>query len=186
MVGAIDIAEFAWAIENLLNKIIENTLQRSPGNPRHRPRRRGRSPASWWMRSRRVRRAPARAQAIVDRAHALAANKAGQSATTATMEILERTLETRRDDLNAATGRVPTLQAPEPQAAPAEPSAESSSIEDSMEVVEDWALNEQDGGGENIVLSAPEEDSQHRHAAARHLQPRNTGEHRRGVALRRD
>src|SRR5207342_3174263 len=30
MVGAIDISEFAWAIENLLNKIIENTLQRSP------------------------------------------------------------------------------------------------------------------------------------------------------------
>ena len=30
MVGATDIAEFAWAIENLLNKIIENTLQRSP------------------------------------------------------------------------------------------------------------------------------------------------------------
>src|SRR5262245_20665428 len=30
MVGATDIAEFAWAIENLLNKVIENTLQRSP------------------------------------------------------------------------------------------------------------------------------------------------------------
>src|SRR4029077_14222462 len=30
MVGATDISEFAWSIENLLNKIIENTLQRSP------------------------------------------------------------------------------------------------------------------------------------------------------------
>src|SRR6478609_2412490 len=30
MVGATDISEFAWAIENLLNKVIENTLQRSP------------------------------------------------------------------------------------------------------------------------------------------------------------
>ena len=30
MVGATDISEFAWAVENLLNKVIENTLQRSP------------------------------------------------------------------------------------------------------------------------------------------------------------
>ena len=30
MVGATDISEFAWAIENLLNRVIENTLQRSP------------------------------------------------------------------------------------------------------------------------------------------------------------
>jgi chemosensory pili system protein ChpA (sensor histidine kinase/response regulator) len=30
MVGATDISEFAWSIENLLNKIIENTLHRSP------------------------------------------------------------------------------------------------------------------------------------------------------------
>jgi HPt (histidine-containing phosphotransfer) domain-containing protein len=30
MVGATDISEFAWAIENLLNKVIENTLARSP------------------------------------------------------------------------------------------------------------------------------------------------------------
>jgi chemosensory pili system protein ChpA (sensor histidine kinase/response regulator) len=30
MVGATDVSEFAWSIENLLNRIIENTLQRSP------------------------------------------------------------------------------------------------------------------------------------------------------------
>ena len=30
MVGATDVAEFAWSVEDLLNKIIENTLQRSP------------------------------------------------------------------------------------------------------------------------------------------------------------
>jgi chemosensory pili system protein ChpA (sensor histidine kinase/response regulator) len=153
MVGAIDIAEFAWAIENLLNKIIENTLQRSPAILA--TIRDATAIAGELVNALEAGQgAPAKVQAIVDRAHALAANKAGQSAQTATMEILERTLETRRDDVNAATGRVPTLQAaPEPQA-PAESSAKGS-----IEVVEDWAFNDQNGGGEDIVLSAPEEDS---------------------------
>ena len=97
-------------------------------------------------------------QAIVDRAHALAANKAGPSAQTATMEILERTLETRRDDIVDATGRVPTLQAaPETPANAGQTSADAPA-EGSIEVVEDWPANEQDGGGEEIVLSAPEEE----------------------------
>ena len=156
MVGATDIAEFAWSIENLLNKIIENTLQRSPSILAC------------------IRDASAIAgelvnaleagvgvsanvQAIVDRAHALAANKAGPSAQTATMEILERTLDTRRDDVIDATGRVPTLQAaPEPISSVARAAAEAPA-ESSIEVVEDWATDQ--GGGEEIVLSAPEEEA---------------------------
>ena len=51
-------------------------------------------------------------QDIIDRAHALAANRASVGTQTATMEILERTLETRRDDVVSATSRVPTLQPP--------------------------------------------------------------------------
>ena len=153
MVGASDIAEFAWAIENLLNKIIENTLQRSPAILA--TIRDATAIAGELVNALEAGKgAPPTAQAIVDRAHALAANRAGPSAQTATMEILERTLDTRRDDVIDATGRVPTLRAaPEPAVAPAfEP--ESASIE----VVEDWAAATQDGGGEEIVLSTPEEE----------------------------
>ena len=79
MVGATDISEFAWAIENLLNKIIENTLQRSPGilaavrdavvvaGELVNALEAGKS-------------APARTQDIIDRAHALAANKISERA----------------------------------------------------------------------------------------------------------
>jgi chemosensory pili system protein ChpA (sensor histidine kinase/response regulator) len=149
MVGATDIAEFAWAIENLLNKIIENTLQRSPAilaTIRDASAIAGELVTALEA----GQGAPANAQAIVDRAHALAANKPGPSAQTATMEILERTLDTRRDDnIIDATGRVPTLQAaPEP---------ESAAAESSIEVLEDWSSADQ--GGEEIVLSAPEEDT---------------------------
>jgi len=148
MVGATDIAEFAWAIENLLNKIIENTLQRSPAilaTIRDASAIAGELVSALEA----GQGAPANVQAIVDRAHALAANKAGPSAQTATMEILERTLDTRRDDVIDATGRVPTLQAvPEAEPAPAE---------SSIEVVEDWPSPDQ--GGEEIVLSSPEEDT---------------------------
>src|SRR6188768_85962 len=148
MVGATDIAEFAWAIENLLNKIIENTLQRSPAilaTIRDASAIAGELVSALEA----GQGAPANVQAIVDRAHALAANRAGPSAQTATMEILERTLDTRRDDIIDATGRVPTLQAaPESEPAPAE---------SSIEVVEDWASPDQ--GGEEIVLSSPEEDT---------------------------
>jgi chemosensory pili system protein ChpA (sensor histidine kinase/response regulator) len=152
MVGATDIAEFAWAIENLLNRVIDNTLQRSPsilatvrdatvvagelvnaleaGSP-----------------------APSRAQDIVDRAHALAANKSVPAAQTATMEILERTLDTRAADVLEATGRVPTLQAAVPEAAPG-PSAEA----EAADAAGQWSFNE-DAPGEEIVLSAPEDES---------------------------
>ena len=30
MVGARDLSEFAWSIENLLNRLLDNTLTRSP------------------------------------------------------------------------------------------------------------------------------------------------------------
>ena len=148
MVGATDISEFAWSIENLLNRVIENTLQRSPailatvrdavtisgelvnaleaGKP-----------------------APARAQDIVDRAHALAANKVA-GAQTATMEILERTIETSRVDLIDATNRVPTLQPPPEPVASAVPAAQPAADE--------WVLEESDAPGEEIVLSTPEEE----------------------------
>ena len=76
MVGATDIAEFAWAIENLLNKIIENTLQRSPAilaTIRDASAIAGELVSALEA----GQGAPAKVQAIVDRAHALAANKAG-------------------------------------------------------------------------------------------------------------
>jgi chemosensory pili system protein ChpA (sensor histidine kinase/response regulator) len=154
MVGATDIAEFAWSIENLLNKIIENTLQRSPSILA--TIRDASAIAGELVNALEAGQgAPANVQAIVDRAHALAANKAGPSAQTATMEILERTLETRRDDVIDATNRVPTLQAAsEPGAGNATPEAPA---ESSIEVVEDWSTA-QDGGGEEIVLSSPDEE----------------------------
>ena len=151
MVGATDISEFAWAIENLLNKIIENTLQRSPailatvrdavvvagelvnaleaGNP-----------------------APPRTQAIIDRAHALAANKlpGGQSAA---LESLERTQETSRVESLESTNRVPTLQAPSSAAQPA------ARVAPAAGETEEWLLDEPpETGGEEIVLSTPEEE----------------------------
>src|SRR5690349_16936502 len=152
MVGATDISEFAWAIENLLNKIIENTLQRSPailatvrdavvvagelvntleaGKP-----------------------APARTQDIVDRAHALAANRYA-TAPSATLESLERTQETSRVESLEATNRVPTLQAP-PAAAPVPPPAAPAAAES-----EEWVIDEPpESGGEEIILSTPDEES---------------------------
>ena len=155
MVGATDIAEFAWAIENLLNKIIENTLQRSPAilaTIRDASAIAGELVSALEA----GQGAPLKVQAIVDRAHSLAANKAAPDAQTATVEILERTLDTRRDDVVDATGRVPRCGLlPKPlrmlvRRPPTPPG--------SIEVVEDWATNEQDGGGEEIVLSSPEEE----------------------------
>src|SRR6187431_2070323 len=157
MVGATDIAEFAWAIENLLNKIIENTLQRSPAilaTIRDASAIAGELVSALEA----GQGAPLKVQAIVDRAHSLAANKPAPAAQTATVEILERTLDTRRDDVVDATGRVPTLRgAPETPANAGQTSADAPA-ESSIEVVEDWATNEQDGGGEEIVLSSPEEE----------------------------
>jgi chemosensory pili system protein ChpA (sensor histidine kinase/response regulator) len=152
MVGATDIAEFAWAIENLLNKIIENTLPRSPSilaAVRDAVSVSGELVTA--LENSQV--APARTQDIVDRAHALAANK-GPPVQSATADMLERTLETRRDDVVAATSRVPTLQPPAsvPTLAPAEPEVET------MTVVEDWSLDDAESGGESIVLSSPEEE----------------------------
>ncbi len=151
MVGATDISEFAWSIENLLNRIIENTLQRSPSilaTVRDAVGVAGELVNS--LESRQV--APARAQDIVDRAHALAANR-GPQAQSATADMLERTLDTRRDDVVAATSRVPTLQPP-----PSVPTLAPADLEGTIEVVEDWSLDDQDSGGENIVLSSPDEE----------------------------
>src|SRR5690349_16019897 len=152
MVGATDISEFAWAIENLLNKVIENTLQRSPailGTVRDAVAAAGELVNALEA----GQAAPARTQDIVDRAHALAANK-GPGAAPAVVD-LERTLDTRKDDVVAATSRVPTLQPPPPNVPTLSPAAEP---ESSIEVVEDWSINESDSGGEEIVLSAPEEE----------------------------
>ncbi|MEO8019547.1 MAG: Hpt domain-containing protein [Pseudomonadota bacterium] len=158
MVGATDIAEFAWAIENLLNKIIENTLQRSPAILA--TVRDATAVAGELVNALEAGQgAPAKIQAIVDRAHALAANRGNASAQTATMEILERTLDTRRDDVTAATGRVPTLQASaEPAAGTDNGDSDMPVADGSIEVVEDWSAAETDGSGENIVLSAPDEE----------------------------
>src|SRR3954470_3213865 len=74
MVGATDISEFAWAVENLLNRVIENTLQRSPailGTVRDAVGVAGELVNALEANQ----AAPSRAQDIVDRAHALAANK---------------------------------------------------------------------------------------------------------------
>jgi chemosensory pili system protein ChpA (sensor histidine kinase/response regulator) len=153
MVGATDVSEFAWSIENLLNRIIENTLQRSPailatvrdsvvmagelvnaleaGKP-----------------------APARTQDIIDRAHALAANKIAP-AQTATHETLERTLDTRQADMLEATGRVTSLLPAESavSAAPARSAAPAAQAVD-------WVIDEpNDAPAEDIVLSTPDEES---------------------------
>jgi chemosensory pili system protein ChpA (sensor histidine kinase/response regulator) len=160
MVGATDIAEFAWAIENLLNRVIDNTLQRSPAILA--TIRDATQVAGELVNALEAGKgAPARTQDIVDRAHALAANKAVPSAQTATMEILERTLDTRRDDVLEATGRVPTLQAPAPAKAPpaaAVPQVQSPD-EPLSEEQQPWSFPESDAPGEEIVLSAPDEDS---------------------------
>ncbi len=74
MVGATDISEFAWSIENLLNRVIENTLPRSPAilaTVRDSVAMAGELVNALEA----GKAAPARAQDIIDRAHALAANK---------------------------------------------------------------------------------------------------------------
>ncbi len=119
MVGATDISEFAWAIENLLNRIIENTLQRSPAHPRHGARCGGRGRRAGECA--RGRQARAGAHPGHHRSRARAGCQQGiRWRRRATMESLERTLDTSRVDMVEATGRVPTLQAaPEsPRASP--------------------------------------------------------------------
>ena len=186
--GATDIAEFAWAIENLLNKIIENTLQRSPAilatvrDATGAGRRAGEC-----ARSRSAPRRPGARPSSIARTR-WPPTRRDPSAQTATMEILERTLETRRDDVIDATGRVPTLQAaPEPRGRRPTSSRPSQSRHRMLVHRSRGGLGvERPGrGGENIVLSSPEEEPQRRPAASRNLQPRNPGEHRRGIALRR-
>ena len=158
MVGATDISEFAWAIENLLNKVIENTLQRSPAiiaTVREAMAMSGELVNTLEAGT----TAPPKAQDIVDRAHALAANKAGPAPQTATQEMLERTLDTRADDLIDATNRVPTLQATKaPAAAPQSVTAAPAPAPEANAPV-DWDFTEADAAaGEEIVLSAPDEE----------------------------
>ena len=153
MVGATDIAEFAWSIENLLNKIIENTLQRSPSILA--TIRDASAVAGELVNALEAGQgAPAKIQDIIDRAHALAANRASVGAQTATMEILERTLETRRDDVVSATSRVPTLQPPAEPAPQAGAGADGRRFDRSRRRLAAAA----EESGENIVLSAPEEE----------------------------
>jgi chemosensory pili system protein ChpA (sensor histidine kinase/response regulator) len=153
MVGATDISEFAWAIENLLNKIIENTLQRSPGILA--AVRDAVVVAGELVNALEAgKAAPARTQDIIDRAHALAANKisGGQSSA---MESLERTLETSRVDMVDATGRVPTLQAPAESPRESPPPSQSA-----PEAANEWLLDDgEQAPGEEIVLSTPEEEA---------------------------
>jgi chemosensory pili system protein ChpA (sensor histidine kinase/response regulator) len=172
MVGADDIAEFAWAIENLLNKVLENTLARSPSIVacvRDAVAIAGELVNSLESGT----AAPSKAQDIVDRAHALAANRGPAPVQTSTMEILERTLDTRRDDMLAATGRVPTLQAaPEPRRPQAPPNVPVAQPPPSItgpapepapgngDAFAQWNMEgAEDMPGEEIVLSAPEEES---------------------------
>ena len=51
------------------------------------------------------------------------------------------------------------MQSAAEPAANADQTSADAPAEGSIEVVEDWATNEQDGGGEEIVLSAPEEEA---------------------------
>jgi chemosensory pili system protein ChpA (sensor histidine kinase/response regulator) len=171
MVGATDIAEFAWAVENLLNKVIENTLARSPSIVacvRDAVAIAGELVNS--LESGKA--APSKAQDIVDRAHALAANRGPAPVQTSTMEILERTLDTRRDDVIAATGRVPTLQAAPANARTAAPAnvpvaqpptfgaPEFDAAADAGDALAQWNMEgADDAPGEEIVLSSTEEES---------------------------
>ena len=173
MVGASDIAEFAWAVENLLNKVIENTLARSPSIVAC--VRDAVAIAGELVNSLESQQpAPSKAQDIVDRAHALAANRGPAPVQTSTMEILERTLDTRRDDVIAATGRVPTLSAAPEQNLPAPPAdvpvapsptfggaAPDSDAESAAgDALAQWNMEgADDAPGEEIVLSSPEEES---------------------------
>jgi chemosensory pili system protein ChpA (sensor histidine kinase/response regulator) len=160
MVGANDIAEFAWSIENLLNRVIDNTLQRSPAilaTVRDATQIAGELVNALEG----SKPAPARAQDIVDRAHALAANKAVASAPSAALEALERTMDTRQADMLEATSRVPTLQPPAaPSAATfSAPPAPGAEPQAPPEVPEGWQFSEDSAPGEEIVLSASDEDS---------------------------
>ena len=170
MVGATDIAEFAWAVENLLNKVIENTLARSPSIVAC--VRDAVAIAGELVNSLESQRpAPSKAQDIVDRAHALAANRGPAPVQTSTMEILERTLDTRRDDMIDATGRLPTLQAsPEPRKSAGPPAnvpvlqppsfSASAPESDADDALAQWNMEDaNDAPGEEIVLSSPEEES---------------------------
>ena len=167
MVGATDISEFAWAIENLLNRIIENTLQRSPAilaTVRDATVMAGELVNALEA----VRPAPARAQDIVDRAHALASNKPNP-AQTATIEALERTLDTRQSEVLEATSRIPTLVG-RARVARGEPGGRLGSG--------------RRGRRERRPVDAGRR-TQRRPAIARDLQPRDAGQYRRRAAFHR-
>ena len=181
MVGATDISEFAWSIENLLNRIIENTLQRSPailatvrdavvmagelvnaleaGKP-----------------------APARAQDIIDRAHALAANRptAAQTATHG---------ESRA---HAGYPAAPTCSKPRgvcPRCRPRRNRRAYAAAPDRSCGARgpgvDWVLDERRTRRRRNRPVDARRRVQCRPAAARDLQPRDPGEHRCGAELRR-
>src|SRR5580692_690071 len=113
MVGARDLGEFAWAGENLLNRLLDNTLTRSPpiastlhdmvaGLPQLVDALEKGTPVSF------------NAKALMARAHALAAAREGGEATITTQQPLAATqiLQGARPYLDAAA-------APAPPAAPA-------------------------------------------------------------------
>jgi chemosensory pili system protein ChpA (sensor histidine kinase/response regulator) len=159
MVGATDISEFAWGIENLLNKIIENTLARSPSilaTVRDASAIAGDLVSALEA----GQGAPAKVQEIIDRAHSLAANKPS-AAQNSNVDLLERTMDSRRDDVIAATAthRVPTLQAVSAPTGSQSPFMAASEPDGGIEVVEDWNLGDQtDVSSETVVLSTPVEE----------------------------
>ena len=182
MVGATDISEFAWAIENLLNKIIENTLQRSPAilatmrdAVRHRRRTGERA---------RGRQGRARARAGHRRSRACAGRQQGRRRRAdrhhGNSRAHARYAPRRRLD---ATGRVPTLQA-----APAAPQCRRDTAERrrarSKSSRTGRSTSRTSAGEEHRAVGA-RRGAERRSAAARDLQPRDPGEHRRGAALRR-
>ena len=159
MVGATDISEFAWAIENLLNRVIENTLQRSPAILA--TVRDAMGMAGELVNALEAgKAAPAKAQDIVDRAHALAANKRGahraerhdgDSRTHARYARRRRTSRShwsRADAAGCARTAHRSRQTPSAAPPPAARREQSARLASSMK----------GGRGEEIVLSSPEEE----------------------------
>ena len=174
MVGASDISEFAWSIENLLNRVIENTLPRSPAilaTVRDAVVMAGELVNALEA----GKAAPARAQDIVDRAHALAANKVvpqpdrhggGSRAHARHAPVRNARGDRAGPPLAAAPGAARAARKTRPR--------QPNSIGCSTSLPS--------SPPENVVSSAPDEDPG-RPADARNLQPRDTGQHRRGAAL---
>jgi chemotaxis protein histidine kinase CheA len=150
MVGATDISEFAWAIENLLNKDHREHAAALAGHPGHGARcGGGRRRTREYARGRQA--APARTQDIIDRAHALAANRsprrrAPRSKASSARSIPAASSRSRRPSRADPAGRRP--------AAPHRPHAAAARAPRSG-----CSTSRRESGGEEIVLSTPDEES---------------------------